>query len=244
MKKLILFLFSLTAILACDNDTYEPEYDNYWISLGIYETTSQNSSGFQISLDNGDTIIPLKLADGLSDFEDDARVQVYFSILEETSDTAILNSAILDMQEIILKDVLTLSDENTDSIGNDPVQLTEENIWISKNFINIYCQYNGGTTNHYFNLVKYENDSTDEDGRLILEYRHNSNGEEKTLEYEALISFDLNSITPSETSSLPLLIKVVDYNGDTLLWEDTYYPDLEVLSSPIINFLKPNFAIE
>ena len=116
-----------------------------------------------------------------------------------------------------------LTDEVADSIGNNRIHVHEKDIWISNNFLNIYFSYYGGNQVHYLNMIKHPNDSVDVDGRLVMEFRHNDNGDSYSYPYDGIVSFDMNSLYKSGMDSLPFVVNVKDWYGDTLVWKETYY---------------------
>lgn len=245
MKNLLLFALLSALLISCNKD--ESSYDNYWQSLGIYELTGDGSTDFQILLDNGNTVVPVEITQNSYVPEDGDRVFIYFSIIQEISgdDGKITyNAAIHSIQGILTKDVITLTEENADSIGNDPIYVDSNDIWFTKNYLNIYFSYYANQQIHYVNLIKYPNDSIQSDGRLILEFRHNANSDEIYYLYNDMVAFDMNSLYKDGVDSIPFLVKVIDYNSDTLEWENTYYFDNPPTSSKIINSSSLKYLVE
>lgn len=236
MKKQFLFLLAIALILACSKD--EDEYDNYKLNLGIYENTGDGETDFQVNLDNGDIVVPGKVSSDLFKFNDGERVLVYYTPLENDSesDNQTINSAIHYVEEILTKGIITLTDDITDSIGNTPIHVHEEDIWFSKHYLNIYFSYYGYDRTHYLNMIKYENDSVDDEGRLFLEFRHNDNGDYYSYAYDGLVSFDMNSLHTVGSDSLPITVKVEDFDGEVLLWKGTYYFDETAAENKMIEF--------
>lgn len=227
MKNGILFVLTLTLVFACTLD--DDGYENYYYSLGVYESTGDRIADFQINLDNGNVLIPAEISENLLKYDNDQRIIVYYTILDdgssESSDNQMINAAIHEMEEILTKGVIELTEEISDSIGNDPIHVHEEDIWISNNFLNIYFSYLGYNQTHYVNMIKYPNDSLDNEGRLVLEFRHNDNNDYYDYEYQGLVSFNMNSLQTAGVDSLPLVVKVMDYDGDSIFWKATYYFD-------------------
>lgn len=236
MKKSFLFVFALALLFAC-NKNEEDSYDNYLKSLGIYEKTGEGATDFQVNLDNGNIVVPEVTSGDLVTFSDGDRVIVYYSNLSElpeTNDGQEINSAVHYIEDILTKDVITITSEISDSIGNDAIHVHEDDIWISKNFLNIYFSYLGNSRVHYLNMIKYPNDSLDTDGRLIMELRHNDNNDYPAYAYDGLVSFDMNSLQQPGIDSLPVLVKVFDLYGDTVYWRDTYFFNSSSASSKMV----------
>ena len=224
MKKFV-WVISITVILFSCNKDEEKTYPNYWKSLGVFESTGSGDTEYIINLDNGNVIVP-KESNVYTDYYNTGdRVKVLYSIYsEQETDTNKNYSAVVhDLRSVLTKDVITLTDDIADSINNDPIHVHEEDIWFSKNYLNIYFNYYGYQETHYINLIKFPNDSVDADGNLVLEFRHNGNNDYMTYVYDGIVSFDMNSLYQPSLDSLPIVVKVNDYDGDSLIWKGTYY---------------------
>lgn len=245
MKKRMLFLLVIAVVFACNKD--EDRYDNYRKSLGVLEIINEESNEFQINLDNGNILIPDGSYGDLSDYVNDDRVFAYYSEISsitEPDGNKLITTSIHFLDNILTKNVIVITDENADSIGNNRIHVHEEDIWLSQNFLNIYFSFYGGSTTHFLNLVKYPNDSTDADGRLILELRHNANNDHNGYAYDGLVSFNMNSLQQPNVDSLPFVVKVYDYYEDYILWKGTYYFDKQVISTRIIEDQNLNIPVE
>jgi hypothetical protein len=235
----------MALLIACNKN--EDKYDNYLKSLGIYEKTGDGATDFQINLDNGNIVVPESTSGDLITYNDGDRVIVYYSSLSElpeTNDGQEIQSVVHYINDILTKDVITISSEISDSIGNDAIHVHEEDIWISNNFLNIYFSYLGYNRVHYLNLIKNPNDSVDVDGRLILEFRHNDNNDYPSYAYDGLVSFDMNSLQQPGIDSLPLVVKVFDLYSDTIFWKDTYHFESENESSKMVEIQSTDILIQ
>lgn len=245
MKKIL--LIAIAAILLVSCNTKDERYDNYWTSLGVYETTKDNALGFQIALDNGNYVIPKEITDGAHSLEDGTRVVIYYSIINEeagANENLIISAALHQIDDVLTKNVIEISEEIADSIGNDPIHVHSEDIWISNNYLNIYFSYYGGGRIHYINMIKFPNDSTDAEGNLILEFRHNNNGDYPSHAYDGFVSFDLNNLQSLEVDTLPIVVRVTDYDGYELEWKDTYNFNSPNNASRIMNYENSKEYIE
>jgi hypothetical protein len=245
MKKIFLFVAVLSLVFACSK--YENNYKNYQKSLGVYEITGEDAIDFQINLDNGNVVIPAETSGYQSEYDDGDRVIVYYSKHSDETDSIdeqVINSEIHQIDKILTKEVITLTDEIADSIGNNAIHVHGEHIWISKNFLNIYFSYYGGSQTHYVNMIKYPNDSLDDDGRMVLEFRHNNNNDYLNYVYDGLVSFDMNSLQKHDIDSLPIVVKVIDYYGEPLVWRETYYFNQTSESSKIVTIQNSGSSFE
>ncbi len=245
MKNKILILLTFALAFACSLD--EDGYENNYYSLGVYESTGDGITDFQVNLDNGNVLIPIEISDYLLKYNNGARVIVYYSMLNDDSElneNRMINSAIHQIEEVLTKGVIVLTNEISDSIGNDPIHVYKDDIWISNNFLNIFFSYYGYNQTHYLNMIKYPNDSLDDEGRLILEFRHNNNDDFYNYEYDGLVSFDMTSLQTPGIDSLPLVVKVIDYEGDSIFWKDTYHFSKIIGISKNVEFQNKNSLIK
>lgn len=244
MKKIALFLLGAAMLYSCSKDN---GYDNYHRKLGIYEIEDAESGSYQIILDNGDVLLSEESSGNYSSYVDGDRIVVNYSKISSTSledGTEIINSAIHYIEKVLTKDVITLSNEIADSIGNNTIHVHEEDFWFSNNFLNVYFSYYGYNQVHYINLIKYENDSVDSDGRLILELRHNKNNDLPQYAYDGFASFDMNSLYQPGMDSIPIVVKVNDYYVGTVSWNSTYYFNTQHKSTKVVDTENLNILIK
>ncbi len=237
MKNYFLYLAAVTLLFACSKNDFE--YDNYHNRLGVYEKTGEGREDFQVNLDDGDVVIPTEISGNIGEYNDGDRVIVYYSWLSDGSDLdndSVIHSAVHGIDKVLTKDVITLTEEISDSIGNNTIHVHEKDIWISNNFLNIYFSYYGRDQVHYLNMIKYPNDSLDADGRLVMEFRHNNNGDSFSYPYDGLVSFDMNSLYKQGIDSLSIAVKVDDFYDGSFIWTDTYYFNQMSESSKRIEF--------
>ena len=227
MKKIILALIAGVVLISCEK---EEGYNNYSSRLGTFEETGEGSKDYHIILDNGTTLVPFENSTSKGNFSPNERVIAFYSKVSEDSDGELINAAIHSIDDVLTKDVVTLTGENQDSIGNNTIHIHEEDIWISNNYLNFYFSYLGYNKTHYVNLIKYPNDSINDEDRLILEFRHNNNDDFQNYEYTGIVSFDLNSLPQTSSDSVTFVVKIQDYFAGEVYWNGTYYPALEQAS--------------
>lgn len=216
MKKALVYLIAIvfagSIMVSCNDDTNE-DYTTYWYS---FATLIQDDSplGFYFNLDSGGKLEPTNSVN-VSDFEDTCRVVVTYSIVsEEGEDTnKVVEGNITQIREILTKDIIQLTEENIDSIGNDLIITGERNIWPSENHLNLIIFYYGYNKVHYVNLAKPIGDQFDEDGNQILELRHNANGDYESYYYQSEIAFDMRSLQEPGMDSINYVLRAIE--GDT-----------------------------
>lgn len=223
MKKLVVVVVViLTTLLACNKD------DKYaqWSGIGTIEKLIATSDEFVIVLDGGERLVPNKIIVN-NEYENGDRIFVKYSITK-TVDANNYEVDLYDIDRILTKDIIQLTASINDSIGNDPVYMNEQNIWISNNYINFIFSYYGAYKIHHVNLVKlYENTHT-EDGRLILEFRHNAHNDFSNVLMNGVVSFDLESLKETNMDSVQFVVRVKEYYEDSLEWEGSY-----IFSNPL-----------
>lgn len=129
---------------------------------------------------------------------DGQRVFIHFLPLEEDVPGYEYNVKLIQLQNILTKDIIPLTEETADSIGNDRVNISTP--WISGNYLNIEYQYyhsNNEAKRHMLNLVMNETPDAPapEEGYINLEFRHNAYDDEQRTTGWGIISFKLEEIT-------------------------------------------------
>lgn len=234
MKKIVFIILIVVAIVACndDNDS-NPRY----VSVGSIVQNEGADINFLVKLDNGKILTPFSNYDNYNEVEDGDRVLVEFSIIEEKSDDA-YDVDIYDIKNILTKGVMQLTEQNQDSIGNDPVSTSDVDIWVSENHLNIVFYYYGFNQTHLINLVKPIGEPThDEEGRLILELRHNENNDFSEYLLSGIVSFEMDDLRISDELSLDFVVKVIGFNDEAYEYTGTYEFD-NPNASNLPNFLN------
>lgn len=217
MKKLIVVAIFIIAILSgCDKEDVLPQ----WIGVGSIVKAIESADEFSILLDSGGQLFPNKVIEN-NTLEDGNRVVVYYSITDKIDDN-LLNVNIFNIIDILTKDVFQLTENNQDSIGNDPIYIDENNIWISNNHLNFDFEYYGGYSIHFINLVKLYEDTHTDNGRLILEFRHNANNDFSNIRMSGIVSFRLESLKIADEDSVDFMVRILEYGDEILEWEGSY----------------------
>lgn len=233
MKKIILGLLAVLSIafVSCLDDDDGYSLNDYWVGFGVLKVESDS---YTIILDDGEVLRPVawNYAPGNDDdFDDGSRVLVNFTVLDEVGDGEGNISHYLvkvnDIQSILMKGVLDITEENADSIGNDPIVVQE--YWMTDSLLNFKLKYWGYNHTHFLNLVQDSTDLVTGDGALKLELRHNANGDEAAVPYTAFVSFSLNSLRVEGQDSVRIQVSSTDYDEVTHSFNTAFnYSDLEL----------------
>ncbi|MCW3805757.1 NigD1/NigD2 family lipoprotein [Plebeiibacterium marinum] len=215
MKKLKFFLYTITTLLvitACDDIENYDAYENYALSTGtvIFEDNS-----FHIITDDGFKFFQ---KDDINDVEDGMRVLFKYTIVEEIEggETNDYYVVIKNIKEILTKPIFNFTNETTteitDSIGETPIHIVET--WFTDNYLNVHFEYYGNYKVHYVNLIHDISNPVTENGEIILELKHNDNGDMWSSVIWGVASFDISELKKENQNSVNLLIRSYDYNQD------------------------------
>ncbi|MDX1283993.1 MAG: NigD-like C-terminal domain-containing protein [Draconibacterium sp.] len=232
MKKIffVLVVGILFFITACnDEDGYS--LNTQWIGFGIL----QENGSPRIVMDNGDLLIPVSYAhnhldldqiitDNHEKLEDGERVLVNYTVLDDEQNNdgeiTLYYVKINSIRKILLKDIMDITTENADSVGNDPIIVKD--VWMSSGMLNFKIKYWGFDQMHYINLVKDPGIPTEDKQPIALELRHNANGDSENIPYVAYVSFKLGEIEISGLDSVEFVVTATDYDGEGFEYEGVY----------------------
>lgn len=189
MKKIIFgvllgFMFFLGG---CLDDEGDYSLNDIYVGFGILEDAATH----KILMDNGDYLVPVAYEYSWehNDWRDGAqsgdRVLVNFTILDEETDnegdTIAYYVKINSVKKILLKDIVDLTTEIEDSIGNDPIIV--QDAWVTGDLLNFKIKYCGRNQIHFINLVKQPGEINADVRPIELELRHNDNNDEQLITY-------------------------------------------------------------
>ena len=126
---------------------------------------------------------------------------------------------LLRLQNVLTKEVETLTPETEEEFGNDSVFIYKGDITISGGYMNIFFMQNlpSSTDNkHRISLVRPQEDDTlyGEDGYVHLELRYNDYDDLTGRRSPGAVSYNLNSLDiPSETKGIKLKLNSEE-NGE------------------------------
>ena len=232
MKKLRFgILLALTSVLlfSCDDDDGYSLGD-YWVTTG---TVVETSDYYYVVTDGGDALWPSATNVPPSSLEDGMRVLVNYTILGDADDSELYDYYVKvnGISELLTKPIFnfdeTTSEEVKDSIGNDPVTIVDT--WFTNNYLNVQFEYGGGYGIHFINLVKDTEDLETENGEIILELKHNKNGDPYNYKQWGVASFDISELQVPGQTSVDIFVRSLNKDGEyhynTVL---TYEYDAEV----------------
>lgn len=122
--------------------------------------------------------------------------------------------------DILTKDVVSMNVENESQIGNNPIHLY--NTWCANGYLNVnFGLYISGNITHSINLVNNTLVQNPDDGKVYLEFRHNTNGDGENYAKRGTVSFDLAPYK-DENNYITFVIKSKEFNGVTTIREIQY----------------------
>ena len=216
-----LSLLTIVVLLFFACTTKSPER-GYHIGWGVIKG---EESPFSIRMDYGSQLyIVENLAPGF-EMEDDKRVIVDYSIIEQVSES-VYNVRVNMLYNVLSKPLLAQSyinnEENgigEDSVGYDPIRVN----WarFSGEFLNLGIQVwmNNNNAPHLINLVydDTEGDIEVKGDTALLTLRHNAFDDAKnTLSNEQYASFPLSDLILPPATERPVKLTWRDYNGKML----------------------------
>jgi len=209
MKKILLFLFPVLLVVAC-SDEQDYSLDDYYIDIATVENPD-NSTAFYLKLDD-DTRL-WTAATELKYYRpiDGQRVIANFSILSDKEAGSAYDHDIKlnDVYEVLTKDIFKITPATQDSIGNDYIYIRD--IWIGSDYLNVRFEFPGGNQMHFINLVT-DSLKTYSDGKIHLEFRHNSNGDYPYLNLTGIVSFNLKSLKTNDADQIDIVVHTREFN--------------------------------
>ena len=204
-----LLIIILSSAFACsDNDGYS--LNDFRISIATVVPESNQS--YSLILDNGEKLWPAA-TDVYYRPHINQRVFVNYTLLSDKKGDFDHYIKINDIWNVLTKPIIELTEQNADSIGNDPVRMND--FWIGDNYLNASFSFNyGGIKPHAINLVVNTIESDDDESKLELEFRHNSYNSPNNALYHGFASFDLKPFRQDNMDSIPITIKVKDWDGE------------------------------
>lgn len=239
-KKLVAYTTLLVVILsgafACiDNDGYS--LGDFRINIAT--VIPEGPMSYSLLLDNG-----VKLRPSISDVyyrpAINQRVFVNYTILSDKEGDFDHLIKINDIWNVLTKSIIDLTEENADSIGNDPIRVNENEIWIGNHYLNASFSFNyGGIKPHAINMVQNMQEENEDDSVLELEFRHNSYNSPSNRLFDGFASFDLKPFREEGRDSIPIIIKVKDWDGEK---EFNLMYKYNELNKPRIQTIIPNVS--
>lgn len=206
---------ALTSVLqSCD--------DNDGYSVGdftppLWATIRTTGNAFYLDCDVWGTLWPVNTNMAGYRPTDGQRVITVFNPLWDNYEGYDHAVKILDLQEVLTKQVEQLTAENEEELGNDPVVIDKRDLSVSGGYMNIiFLQNLPAKTKHRISLVRpmAEEDLYGEDGYVHLELRYNNYDDLTGRRWYGAVSYDLSSLDiTSETKGIKLKLNS-EVNGE------------------------------
>ena len=198
-----------------DND------DSNYPSLAIstIKTLEGVDKGYYFGLDDNKKMYPGDTT-ALRNYAviDGQRAFVSFYFLEEPKAGYDYNVRVQQIINILTKDIVDLTEENAEDIGDNKINATK--LWVTQGYLNIEFQF-FGTNNpdkkHFLNLVRntLATGENNEEGYISLEFRHNIKNDTPDGLNEGYVSFKLDKIAEEMKDAKGLIVRVKTlYDGE------------------------------
>lgn len=201
----------LISFASCNkNDNYY-SLGKIWITMGLIDTIDTRGYDFVIKCDNGDTLFPLSNSAQHFVPRNKQRVIVNYTILDEVGESdKTFYVKINDLNNVTFKDIIAISAQNTDSLGNDPVNITD--IWMVGDMLNIEFMYYGYQKIHFINLGYKTNQKGTIDEPVELEFRHNANSDNKAYYLKEIVTFRMDNIIEAKNDTINFTVNWIGYD--------------------------------
>lgn len=211
------FIIALLSIIviSCNNNDDDYSLGKYWLASG---TVIKTDDYFYVINDDGENLWPAATNVDPEYLNDSMRVLVNYTILGDANEGEIYDYyvKINSVKEILTKPIFNFTDETTqevkDSIGYDAVTITDT--WFTGKYLNVQFEYGGGLGYiHFINLVKDTEDLETENGEIILELKHNKNGDPANYLQWGIASFDVSELQVDGQTSVDVFVRAQDEDG-------------------------------
>ncbi|MDR2911437.1 MAG: NigD-like protein [Bacteroidales bacterium] len=228
MKKnmLIILAASVFLITSCSKDDDGYSLGKFWIGFGIVQNTDSTTDNYRITMDNKKILIPVSVDFNIYDYvKDGDRIRVNYTILDDNANgnepATEYYVRINSVSKILMKGIIDITEENQDSIGNNPVDVKD--IWVSDNLLNIEILYWGSNKTHFINIVKQPGELNENTAQPIeIELRHNNNNDEEIIPQTGFVSFQLNALKIPNIDSVEFVVKGTNYSGKEFNYKGVY----------------------
>lgn len=195
----------LQSCMDSDNDN-----DSAGLAMATVKVIEGNE--YYLSLNDGAKMYPGDTT-AIHNYElqDGQRAFIYFNLLDDKVSGYDYNAQIVNIVNILTKEIVPLTEETAEAIGDDPINLT--GAWMTKDNVTFEFQIlgtNSAEKKHFLNLVQNETESaaTDEDGYINLEFRHNNEGDSPLQVGAGYVAFKLDAIAPLMDGKKGIKIRV------------------------------------
>lgn len=209
----ILLFIGVFAFSACGNDESYPQ-STVTIGMADVQKPPQYDAPYLV-LDNGEKLWVVQSAMPYQDLKPGERIFGNYSLLEPGKDGFNYNIRLNDYTMVPIQDIIDLTPDNVDSIGDKKVQVKD--MWPTAKYLNVRFMLNFPNPQQpILNLVVNRMIPLVDDGYAHLELRYNNNGSNGRLVL-GLVSFRLGDYTPEESDlkGLKILVNTVSEGEKT-----------------------------
>ncbi len=194
---------------SCDDSSSEPTYAALVTAVVPTEGATSFKTDDQKTLHVGETLL------GALQLEDGDRAIIRFSYLKEEVQGYNYNIKLRGLSEILTKDIVDLTADNEDEIGNDKLLLLKDYCSLVKGYFNAQIQFPSGEEVPKVNLVVNKITPVDDADYTVLELRLNNNGVTTSTNYgSGVVCFKLGDLDPTITGKKGVKIRVNTINKD------------------------------
>lgn len=193
-----------------DNNDWADSFKDTLLGMGTVQTLDEDD--YYFLLDEGSKLYPTDRSEVRNyEAKDGQRAFVYFDELPEELPGYEYNAKVRYIEDILTKDIYHMPAEKADSIGDDPINITQ--MWTTRqDYLNIECQFyhnNDNSRKHMLSLVVNEASTDEGDPDYVtLEFRHNANQDPANEPGLAIVSYKLDAISPLLEGKKGLRIRV------------------------------------
>lgn len=211
----------------------------------LLATVRTTGAAFYLDCDVWGTLWPVNVDLGWYVPVDGQRVITSFNPLWDNYEGYDHAVKILTIQNILTKQVETLTPATEAEFGNDPVLVPSDGVSISNGYMNVYFSQNlPAKTRHRISLVRPEADDElyGSDGYIHLQLRYNNYGDVTGVYTSGLVSYNLNSLEITDSTKgikltvnseadggeVELTFDIVSAAGDAGKWADEDLSKIQV----------------
>lgn len=207
LKQVLMLTLAGALFVACSSEADDDfSLDKFWVDIATVDNPDQKNVFF---LELDDSTLMWTAASAIHNYKpaDGQRVIANYTLLADKRPTGMYDYDIRlnDVYEVLTKPIFNITPATQDSIGNDSIEITDS--WIGSKYLNIEFAYYAYDKMHFINLVK-DNSKTYTDGKVHLEFRHNSRGDAERYRRYGIVSFDISSLIDPARELVPLVIHV------------------------------------
>lgn len=207
-QRLSAILMAIVCCIPMLQSCLDEENDYSQLTIGTVRMISGND--YYFALDEGSKMYPSDTTN-IHGYQivPGQRAFIYFNLLDEKINGYDYNAIVYRIENILTKDIYLMPEEKNDSIGDDPINVT--NMWITNDYLNVQYQFYYDETNnikHMLNLIANASEAGNDEEYIDLEFRHNSFNDQKYRSGSGLVSFKLDNIAGTTYGKKGLRIRV------------------------------------